>query len=79
MLEHVRVDRPIMGRVQDLITPVWRRLAGGCRLNQRTVATVQHAGFRIDELRSHMRGYVVAIKASATEESSGPGRSAVSR
>lgn len=79
MLEHVRVDRPIMGRVQDLVTPVWRRLAGGCRLNQRTVATVQHAGFRVEELRSHMRGYVVAIKASATDESSGPDRSPVSR
>ena len=64
LLEHVRVDRPIIGRLQDVLTPVWRRLAGGCRLNERSVETVRRAGFRIDDLRSHMGGYVVTIEAS---------------
>lgn len=64
LLEHVRVERPVAGWLQDLLTPIWRRVAGGCRLNERSVETVQHAGFHIDDLRSHMGGYVVTIEAS---------------
>ena len=64
LLEHVRVERPVAGWLQDLLTPIWRRVAGGCRLNERSVETVQDAGFRIDDLRSHMGGYVVTIEAS---------------
>lgn len=45
LLEHIRVDLPGVGRLQDLLTPVWRRLAGGCRLNERSVETVKRAGF----------------------------------
>lgn len=68
LLEHVRVDRPIVGRLQDLVTPAWRRIAGGCRLNQRTVETVRRAGFRIDDIHLHAGGLVVAIKASPVRE-----------
>lgn len=69
LLEHVRVERPVVGRLQDLLTPVWRRLAGGCRLNERSVETVRCAGFRVDAVRSHMGGYVVTIEASTPSDS----------
>lgn len=72
LLEHVRVERPVVGWLQDLFTPLWRRLAGGCRLNARSVETVRCAGFRIDNLRSYMGGYVVTIEAS-TPAGSPPG------
>jgi ubiquinone/menaquinone biosynthesis C-methylase UbiE len=64
LLEHVRVERPVVGWLQDLLTPLWRRLAGGCRLNERSVETVQGAGFHIDQLHSHLGGYIVTIEAS---------------
>ena len=63
LLEHVRVDNAIVGRLQDILTPIWRRVAGGCRLNERTVETVRRAGFQLDEIRSHMGGAFVTIKA----------------
>jgi ubiquinone/menaquinone biosynthesis C-methylase UbiE len=67
LLEHVRMDHhPVIGRLQDVLTPVWSRIAGGCRLNERSVETVRRAGFQIDEIRSHVGGAVVAIKASMT-------------
>lgn len=72
LLEHVRVERPVIGWLQDLLTPLWRRIAGGCRLNERSVQTVQRAGFRIDDLRSHMGGYVVTIEASTPSNPSRP-------
>lgn len=67
LLEHVRLERPIIGWVQDVATPVWRRIAGGCRLNERSVDTVRRAGFRIDEVRSALGGYVVMIEATRAD------------
>lgn len=63
MLEHVRVDHPLVRRLQDWLTPVWRRLAGGCRLNRRTVGTVRDAGFAAVETIPHLGGYLQEIVA----------------
>ena len=71
-LEHVRIDRPIIGRLQDLVTPVWSRVAGGCRLNERTLDAVQSAGFHVDDIRSHLKGFVLAIEASVRPTGASP-------
>jgi ubiquinone/menaquinone biosynthesis C-methylase UbiE len=44
LLEHVR-GGPLLGWLQDLATPAWKLLAGGCHLNRATAATVVAAGF----------------------------------
>ena len=64
-LEHVRIDRPIIGKLQDLLTPGWRRIAGGCRLNERTVERVRRSGFDIHHLRPHIRGLMMEIAATS--------------
>jgi SAM-dependent methyltransferase len=68
LLEHVRFDNALLGRLQDWMTPIWRRLAGGCRLNRRTAQMVAASGlFKIESIGSHLGGYVqsiVAVRAS---------------
>lgn len=63
LLEHVRLEQPLVGRLQDWLTPVWRRVAGGCRLNRRTAATVAASGFAVDSVESHLGGYLELITA----------------
>jgi ubiquinone/menaquinone biosynthesis C-methylase UbiE len=46
--EHVRSPRPLLGRVEDLITPLWKRAAGGCHPNRDTLAAIGAAGFSVD-------------------------------
>ena len=65
LLEHVRVDTPVAGRLQDWLTPLWQRAAGGCHLNRDTVRSVARSGFKLEEVRSHAGGYVVGITALA--------------
>jgi SAM-dependent methyltransferase len=48
--EHVRSDKPWLGVLEDIITPVWSLGAGGCHLNRDTAAAITAAGFRIDRL-----------------------------
>lgn len=48
-LEHVRSTGRWSARMQDLLTPTWRRLGAGCHLNRRTAENMQAAGFELIE------------------------------
>jgi ubiquinone/menaquinone biosynthesis C-methylase UbiE len=48
--EHVRSARPLIGALQDLVTPVWSRTGGGCHLNRDLAADISAAGFGIERL-----------------------------
>lgn len=42
---------------QDRLTPLWRRIGGGCHLNRAIDELVENAGFRIERLElGHTRG-----------------------
>lgn len=45
--EHVRSERPFLAAVEDLLTPVWQRVAGGCHPNRDTLRTMREAGFTV--------------------------------
>jgi ubiquinone/menaquinone biosynthesis C-methylase UbiE len=45
-VEHGRAPEPKVRRLQDLLTPAWRRLSGGCHLNREMDALIEAAGFR---------------------------------
>lgn len=50
-LEHVAADdKPERLKWQRRIDPVWRRVAGGCRLTRRTAEAIEGAGFTIEAL-----------------------------
>ncbi len=51
LIEHVRAHGAIAGRVQDMITPVTKILAGNCHWNRNTEQTVVDAGFQVQERR----------------------------
>ena len=72
-LEHVRLEQPVLGWLQDVLTPLWSRVAGGCRLGERSVETVQRAGFHVDAIRWRLGRYVVAITASLPQDRAGRG------
>lgn len=63
LLEHVRLDHPVWGRVQDALTPAWRRIAGGCHLNRRPIAILAAEGLAIESVENHAGGYVQVIVA----------------
>lgn len=48
--EHVRSAQPWLGLLQDALTPVWSRAAGGCHLNRDTATAIRAAGFHIEQL-----------------------------
>jgi ubiquinone/menaquinone biosynthesis C-methylase UbiE len=51
-LEHGRAPDPGVVVWQDRLTPIWKRIAGGCHLNRKVDALILAAGFRIVELKT---------------------------
>jgi SAM-dependent methyltransferase len=49
--EHVRASDSRLLRLQDAVTPVWKRLAGGCHPNRDTGAAIERTGFEIEACR----------------------------
>lgn len=49
LLEHVRIDRPIIGRMMDLLNPLVSRITGA-NINRNTVETVMDAGIYIESV-----------------------------
>ncbi|CCF00550.1 class I SAM-dependent methyltransferase [Sinorhizobium fredii] len=42
---------------QDSLTPIWRRISGGCHLNRPIRSMIEDGGFRIDRIETgYMRG-----------------------
>lgn len=48
--EHVRAHDRLFGLLEDALTPVWSRAAGGCHLNRDTAEAIRTAGFQIEHL-----------------------------
>jgi ubiquinone/menaquinone biosynthesis C-methylase UbiE len=49
LIEHVRSRWRAGARVQDLVQPAWTRLSGGCHPNRDTEASLEAAGFVLEE------------------------------
>ena len=45
--EHVRSAHRLLGAAEDLLTPLWGRLAGGCHPNRDTAAMIAAAGLSV--------------------------------
>jgi len=50
-IEHIRSDRPVIGRFQDRVRRPWASVADGCQCNRRTIEMIEAAGFGV-ELKS---------------------------
>ena len=58
-VEHGLSPDASVRRWQDGLTPLWKRLGGGCHLNRAISQIIQDAGFRIDRVET---GYMKGLK-----------------
>ncbi len=58
-LEHVRAPGRRLARLQDLVTPLWRRMFGNCHPNRDTLHLLEAAGFEVEQLTRHLGGVVI--------------------
>jgi ubiquinone/menaquinone biosynthesis C-methylase UbiE len=49
--EHVRSRHRLLAKAEDLLTPAWGRIAGGCHPNRDTLGAISAAGFTVRDSR----------------------------
>jgi ubiquinone/menaquinone biosynthesis C-methylase UbiE len=64
-LEHERSPNRVIGVAQDAVEPLWRRVAGGCHPNRRTLETLESSGFDVTGLWRSKNGRGVMIQGTA--------------
>ncbi len=62
-LEHVRSKQRRTAQWQDRLSPVWFRVAGGCRLNQETAGILEDSHWEVETLWRSDGGSVIAGQA----------------
>jgi ubiquinone/menaquinone biosynthesis C-methylase UbiE len=56
-VEHGLSPDPRVSRWQDRLTPLWKRIAGGCHLNRPIAQHIEGTGFRLEQIHtSYMTG-----------------------
>jgi ubiquinone/menaquinone biosynthesis C-methylase UbiE len=56
-VEHGQAPEENVRKWQNLLTPIWKRIAGGCHLNRPIPKLIESAGFRIAQLTTgYMKG-----------------------
>jgi len=66
LLEHVRVNKPVIGRLMDLFDPFVVRLMGP-HINRRTVENVRKAGLEIERVEELAPGGLVKLIVARTK------------
>jgi ubiquinone/menaquinone biosynthesis C-methylase UbiE len=71
LLDHMRVDRPIIGRLMDWLNPlvVW---ATGANINRRTVDNVRRAGLIVESVKDLTTGGTVKLIVARPRPAPGP-------
>lgn len=63
LFEHVRINDPILGPLQDCLTPVWKLLCDGCHLNRNSLELVKRAGFRVNRIERYYNRIFFVVEA----------------
>ncbi|BCJ88359.1 class I SAM-dependent methyltransferase [Effusibacillus dendaii] len=61
--EHVRLDHAVLGRLQDWLTPVWKRLCDNCHLNRQTLELIRQSGLKVVSVEKHLKDIFLVIEA----------------
>lgn len=62
LFEHVKMDQKIMGKTQEALTPIWRKLCDGCHLIRDTLALVKASDWEIQKVTSYYGGLFLTIE-----------------
>jgi ubiquinone/menaquinone biosynthesis C-methylase UbiE len=63
LFEHVRHENRILGTLQDLLTPIWKRVCDGCHLNRDTIKFLRQEELEIISRKTYLKNIFVTVEA----------------
>ena len=68
MFEHVKMRNPFLSKLQDWLTPAWKKVCDGCCLNRETEKLVSQNGLKIIERKEFYRGLFIVMEIRNSKE-----------
>ncbi|MCR8644450.1 class I SAM-dependent methyltransferase [Paenibacillus sp. N1-5-1-14] len=62
LFEHVRHKNIMLATLQDVMTPIWKKVCDGCHLNRDTIELIREEGFEIVEVKTYLSSIFVTIE-----------------
>jgi len=60
--EHVKMDNPFLGALQEWLTPAWKKICDGCCLNRDTLGLLQSHSLTIEKIENYYNGLFIYIE-----------------
>ena len=70
LFEHVKMENPFLARLQEWLTPYWKRVCDGCCLDRKTVELVKKHGLEIEKIHTFYNGLFVQMEVKNRKKSS---------
>lgn len=68
LFEHVRMEQKLLAKVQDWLTPVWKKVCDGCHLNRNTLALLRHDDLSVEHMKSYYHGLFFVVEVLCDKE-----------
>jgi ubiquinone/menaquinone biosynthesis C-methylase UbiE len=62
LFEHVRMGNPMLSRLQDWLTPVWKKICDGCCLNRNTIQILKQNGLEILHMETYFKDLFISVE-----------------
>ncbi|QTM98765.1 methyltransferase domain-containing protein [Sediminibacillus dalangtanensis] len=68
LFEHVKVHHPFWAKIQDILTPAWKKVCDGCHLNRNTLDYIKQADLSVLEFKNYYKGIFITVDCSYQPE-----------
>ncbi|MGO4889847.1 class I SAM-dependent methyltransferase [Anaerobacillus sp. MEB173] len=62
LFEHVRMNHPFLAKLQDWVTPYWKKVSDGCCLNRKTVQLIEANGLQVVNQKTYYKGLFILME-----------------
>ncbi|MBP1155583.1 MULTISPECIES: class I SAM-dependent methyltransferase [unclassified Paenibacillus] len=62
IFEHTRHEHKMLAAMQDLLTPIWKRICDGCHLNRNTEQLLRQEGIEIVNKKTYMNKIFITVE-----------------
>ncbi|MCM3567620.1 class I SAM-dependent methyltransferase [Neobacillus mesonae] len=63
LFEHVKMENPFLGGLQEMLTPAWKKICDGCCLNRDTIGLLKSEGITINKVQKYFGDLFLYIDA----------------
>lgn len=67
LFEHVKMEQKFLGKIQESLTPLWRKVCDGCHLNRDTLMLMTQSEIEVDKVDYYFKRLFLTAEATVNK------------